>query len=275
MLNSYKLNSGALSIVKQNSWLIKEDIYFNDFGLQNKNIISSFADWDNFININYNDYNNPNSDWNSYISRFFRWKTINLKIRIRGDDKRDFQDKRDEFIKNTVWEQTWILGRRMADWNFRTIEAKVSSCNILENHYNISFQDANITFNTEECFWKWEWIVKNYLDLTNNRIQVEITNDGNFSTYPLITFSIKTWSSWVDQLYCETEDQKITYNWALIVWNVVVIDCANEIVKINWTETRANFEGTFPILKKSYNTVWLGVNWTPLYDVSIAYHNKY
>jgi phage-related protein len=55
--------------------------------------------------------------------------------------------------------------------------------------------------------------------------------------------------------------------------DVLVIDCEDKTVKLNWIAI--DYSGVFPILEVGVNSYTITINWTKNFDITLSYFNNF
>ena len=244
----------------------QDDIAINWFWLQNENITSVFQSENNIID--FEKYNFPKSNGRGFLWYYKRWKKILLKCTISWSDPVDFQSRLDEFRKQIFTQQSFLDIR--VNWTIRRIKVNCISAPKILNHYNITFLNIDVTFETLDAFfYELSLQTSSFLNKTSS-FNEEITNQWSDEVFPQVYFQFKTWLSWVNTVWLQINDSLITINESISDNDILIIDWENKTVTINWVNK--DYTWIFPILWNSQNIINFTINWT--FEVDINVLNK-
>lgn len=268
-MNWFTLNSQPINTKKLLWDYLLDNISFNNYWLQNSNIIT---EWNGFW---LRDYPNrrinlidiPQGDWQILNDTFFWWRNINVSWILRSENKQKLDDLIDEFKLNLSFPNKLLKHR--VNGVIRQINA---TCNNItfwtkENIY-IPFE---INFISQDSFWvlnnQESYLLENISDNTRTE---DITNNLK-EVYPLIIVWIKSWS--ITAFSVKSNDIWININQTFNNWDIIYIDWRKKEVLINWIDT--DYTGVFPLLKNGSNNVVFNITWTYTADISIIWENAY
>ena len=269
MSNSYANNEVVNNATSPTSSLLLDDISFNNYWIQNGEIITewdwfSFRDyWNRRINL----IDKPQADWQILNDVFFWWKTINCSGALSADNKSDL-DKLIKEFKLALAPANKKLRWRV-DWVIRTVNATVSSLTFgTKDNIYIPF---SLTFVSQDAFWQEENQQSILLESqTNNTIIEQIENTGlPTKWFTVIGFAS---ASSVTQIQMTSNWIWITINTAVAVGDIFYIDWINSVVSKNWVEL--DYDWVFPKYDSWTNDIVINIDWTYNADISIVYPVK-
>lgn len=259
--NSRSYNSwAALSTVAQ------DNIVVNWFSLQNEYICTSIIDEWNIVDFTH--FNYPKNNWRWLLGYFQRWKNINLSITVKWDSISDFQTRLDNLRKN-IFKSEVNLDLKI-DWVIRRIKVNCINAPKNLNHYNITFLQVDINFETlEPFFYELSNQTSTYLSKITS-FDEYIVNEWTTVSEPRIYFNFKTWISWTTSVTLTIWDSTISI-WETISDNdALVINWEEKTVKLN--DIDIDYNWVFPILDINWNSLSFVINWT--FEVDINVINK-
>ena len=212
----------------------------------------------------------PNDDWKGYISNYFRWRSIKLKVLVRWENETEFNKKLDEVRKFVAKNQVY-LEEKVND-SYRRIMVNIISCPIDKKYYNVTFLEFTIEFTALEPFWyDRDNTTISFLSVTSN-LQEEITNEWTADIYPKINLGF-TSASWTENVSVKIWDTEISINETIQNNDILIFDCLNKSVLLNNTEIDYNW--TFPKMEVWTNIINFTIDWTFEADINILYKKTY
>lgn len=253
-------------------WTVTDTIIFNWYGLQNSSIITNFKNDQNFPTIELQTRQNPIIDGGWVMNRRYSAKEINLQWTLVASSETALNTLIDTFKRN-LSEVEWYLDIQI-NWVYRRTKATCIKNDIFKrNSFDITRCKFDVTFKTLEPF--------SYLKATQSYLEewiswdvnIDRDYDGTATTYP--TFYIVFWPSvsWTTALSIEANDKKISIAETFWPADILIIDCANKTVTLNWADI--DYTGTFPFLQYGSNSLDIKINWTFTCDLSILYSENY
>jgi len=274
MFNSFLFNTKPFNYIATSNVfiIIQDDITYNEYWLQNSNIITSVVDFDNWHFISSEIYSNPLNDLWWELNYFFKEKVISLTWVIKMNNAEDLNNKIDE-LKKILWQNNKNIDIKV-NWTIRRAKASCINIDSLFNrqHYNITWLDFNIKFRLVSWFlteltkqnqsfvWLTSWITE------------EITNRWSVKTNPEINILLNS-ISWTNILVFSIWEREITINYTFINWDNIKIDCKEKIVTINWINV--DYLWIFPILEVWINSYTINLNWIFDFNITLSYFNNY
>ena len=261
-VNDQAVNSESLPISE-----IIDSISFNNFWLQNSNIVTS---WENFWlrNSSRRDINilsSPQIDWEILNSAFFRGRNITIEWFLVVENNIDLDDLIDDFKlklspKNKLlkWKVNWITRQILA--TMENIQFWAKNCIIIP---------YTITFKSQESFWSNEIQQSLPIWIVSSSPRTEQVNNNWQSSFPYILLGFSTWLSSVTSINIISNWIWITINESISDNDILIIDWREKCVKLN--DVEIDFDGIFPILENGSNTLIFTINWTFSVDISLVY----
>lgn len=253
-------------------WVSSEDISFDNYGLQNSEIIVEYFNPFDFWSIEYNSFDIPQDDWKWFLSKFYREKQITIKWIIKKNTQLELETKITEFKKNLTWNEK-ILKYKTADGIYRQIKTTCSNLKFDKNFFNITWIPFEITFENNEPFWSNSTpSVSFYETIISSPLLEEITNNWIHKSKPQIYFFFNTATS-VTSISVLINSRTITWNWTIVSWDLLVFDSLNQVVEKN--NITQDYTWTFPFLNSWSNPITYTINWTFSCDISNLYKLNY
>lgn len=252
--------------------VVTEDISFENYGLQNANIIVEYFNPIDSGDIEYNTFNIPQGHGKGFLSRFWREKTIAIKWIIKCDSAILLQSKIDE-IKKAIRKSEGILKYKLADSSYRQINTTCTSMKFDKQSYNITWIPFELQFKANEPFWYNTSISqKFYSGVTTSPFLEEITNDGNEESR-LQTFFFFWATSGTTSISITLNNRTVTWTGTIATWDLLYIDCLSKQVLKNGSTQ--DYSGTFPILLPGVNSITYTINGTFTCDISNIFRLNY
>ena len=267
-MNDYSINSQVVNATTLTWDLALDTISFNNFWLQNSNIISEW-EW-----IGIRDYPNrridlidsPQSDWQIYNNSLFWGRTIRINGYLKASDKLALDDLIDLVKLKLSPANKWIKWK--VKWEVRKIKATLSDLTFwTKDNILIPF---SATFVSQSSFW-----VKNNQeailieDMSDNTRTEDITIDY-MPVKPMFIIGMKTWTVTAGSI--KSNGIWLTFNTSFTAWDILVVDWENLTVKKNGVNI--DFDGVFAIFENWSNNLVMTATWTYTADVSIIYQIK-
>lgn len=245
-------------------------IEYNSYSLQTDYIILEKITVDNFPSIDFQDYPLPRIDWTWFLSRFFRSKIINITWILKHNTELDLQLLIDEFKEKLS--KTNGVFKYLINWEIRKITANCTSLNIDKEFYNITWAPFTITLKTTESFF----YLENNLTVTDSSAvsprTIQVNNNWSAISLPqcYLTFS---WVTWTNSVSLALNNRTITYSWTISNWDILLIDCQEKQLLLNWSVVE--YSWTFPQLELDINSLIFTINWTFTCDYIISYRKNF
>ena len=235
---------------------LQDDIAINWFWLQNENIITSFV-WEQ-TNIDLQTFNIPTEDGKGFLGYYKRGKNITLKLTIKESTTALFQTRLDN-LRRELFKEESLLDIKV-NGTIRRIKVNcVSAPKILE-HYNITFIQMEIAFQTLESFFYEIWKQSSIFQSKTASFDEDITNQGTDITFPVVYIQFKTWLSSVTSTAFTINSNTLTISETINDNDVIIIDWEEKTVTINWTEV--DYSGVFPFMWTTLNAFNFTINGT-------------
>lgn len=244
----------------------QDDIAINGFWLQNEYIITSFL-WEQ-NNIDFTNFDLPKTNGRGLLWYYERGKKIDLKIIVKWVDKYDFQDRLDELRKNLFIPESRLDVKY--NWTIRRIKVNCLSAPKNIEHYNNTFLQLDLSFETlEPFFYDINYQTSSFLNRTAN-FNEEITNLWTAISETKIFLAFKTWISWVNNIIITFWDKVMTLNETITDNDVIIINWEDKTVQINWIDVDYNW--VFTPLEINSNIINFTIN--GVYNCDINVLNK-
>lgn len=266
-VNNFAVNDQAVNTSDTAISEILDTISFNNFWLQNADIITtgeSFGLRDS-ANRDISLFKAPQANGEILNSAFFRGRNITVQGFITADSKTELDDAIDEFKLN-LSPQNKLLKWKV-NGVLRQILATMESITFWEKD-NVLIP-YTLVFRSQESFWSNEieqsfsvWTV------TVSPRTEQVSNLGQPS-FPFILFGFWAGLSGVTSVSATVWGIWITINEAISSNDILVVDGRQKTVKLNNVEV--DFDGIFPILDTWSNTVVFTINGTFTVDISLVY----
>ena len=267
-MNTNSINSNVINATVLVWDLLLDNISFNNYWLQNNNIITEW-EWlwiRDYPNRRINIIDIPQGDWQILNDTFYSWRTVILSWILNSTDSNSLNDLIDEFKLNLSFANKLLKWK--VNWETRQINATISDIRFWTKER--IFIPFDITFISQNSYWtktnQESVLIENMSD--NSRTE-DITNILK-EAFPLFIFWVKTWS--ITALSITSNSIWITVNETITSWDVLYIDGRKKQVLLNGSEI--DFEGVFPLLNNWSNNVEFTVTWTYTSDVSVIYENN-
>lgn len=246
-----------------------ENISINWFWLDNENICVSKLD--DSPNLNFRNFDLPRIDWRWFLGHYTRWRKISLDFTVKGETEEIFLEKLNALKQEILKPQSTLAWKRWE--NFLEIDISPVSVPNVFNNYNITFLKFSVQFETLKPFWQERWYFTNTFLNRTESFTVDITNNWNENSDPVIIFAFKTGISWTDVI-------SVTGNWKEI--NILETISDNDILEINsetkqvllnWSEI--DFNWSFLQLEPWGNILQFWINWTFDCDINLIHKNNF
>lgn len=249
-----------------NSW----NISFNWYNLQTNNIVTSKMTVDDYPQVDYEDYNLPRTDWMWFLSKFYRSRNIEISWYLKVDIESDLQTLIDTFKWQLSW-TSWIF-KYLVDWLYRQITATCVNLSLPKEHYNITLVPFTIQLKTLESYFYLSNNVSITDNWTNSPRTIQVNNTWSAVSLPqaYLTFS---WVTSTTSVSLSLWNRSLTYTWTIASWDILLFDCLNKQVFLNWV--LVEYSWTFTQLEIWVNSLVFTINWTFTCDYSIAYRKNF
>jgi len=266
-INSFAVNDKAVNTEDLPISEILDTISFNNFWLQNANIITTGESFGlrNSANRDISIFKAPQANGEILNSAFFRGRNITIEGFIVADNKTDLDDAIDEFKLNLSQSNKLLKWR--VNWVIRQILATMESITFGEKD-NIIIP-YSLTFRSQESFWNNEIEQSFNLWTVTSSPRTEQVENLWQPSFPFILFGFWTGLSSVTSLSITIWGIWITINESISDNDILVIDGREKIVKLN--DVEKDFDGIFPLLETWSNTVIFTINGTFSVDISMVY----
>lgn len=154
MISEYEIGLYEIGYSAPPTTLTQDPIVFDGYSLQSSTIVTSEIDYDDQKNIELNTFKFPRINGGGVLSKPYRGRTITLKGVITvasGGDASDFNDLLDE-IRSAMRTTEGNLDIYV-NTEIRRIKATMTSFVPNRKHYNTTFCDFVMTFQTVEPFF--------------------------------------------------------------------------------------------------------------------------
>lgn len=253
--------------------LVTDDIIFNDYGLQNDNIVISNTDYRNYPSISLNTYINPIIDWGGVLGRQYTSKDITFNGVLKADTEAALNTLIDDFKYNLSVVE-WYLDIKV-NGVYRRTKATVVSNNVIKRRgTDITRAPFEVTFRTVEPF--------SYLIEDQSRLEEWVTGNINLSktyagsapSFPIFYITFGPSVSSTTTISVQIGDRLLT---------VTKTIGNNEILTIDWETKQVLYNSVaidtytwqFPFLQKWTQDIEISINGTFTADISIVYKQKY
>lgn len=243
-----------------------DNIIINWFGIQNSYICTSFLEEGNIIDFTSFDF--PKSNWRWLLWYYHRGKNFSMKLTLKWDDTIDFQNRLDN-LRKYIFQPEVNLDIK-TNWVTRRIKVNCKSAPKVLNHYNITFLEVDLEFETLEPFsYELSNQTSSFFSKTTS-FDEYIYNNWTAVSDPRIFFAFKTWISGTNSVAVWIWDRTITISENISDNDVIVINSEEKTVKIN--DIKVDYDGLFPELNIDGNAISFTINWT--FEVDINVLNK-
>lgn len=263
-MNDFTLNANAINSTV-NIWNLNlDDLSFNDYWLQNENIITV---WEWFWLRDTSDTRNvfidkPQGDGQILNSTFLWGRTMQIKWALVADNPSELNDLIDEFKLQLSFPN------KLLKWKVNGIERQI----LATIDWNISFEEHNrlyifftVNFKSQSSYWR---LKNNESVLLENISSNNITEDISYKykqCLPTFIFWVKTWS--ITELTIKNNGIGITINETINAWDIIYINWELWKIYKNWVEI--DFNNVFPLIVFGSNNLNILTTWTYTADLSI------
>lgn len=273
MFNQYEFNNSTFNeIINESSTIAQDDIVYNWYWLQNANITVSFADYDNWPNIDSPTFSRPRNNGWWELSYFFRERIVTMRGTLKAASKEELNTAIDDF-KRAMWENQKNLDIKV-NWTIRRAVASVINFDTMfqRENYHITYVPFELQFRVLSPFFaEITRNIQSFTSLTANLTE-EIYNSWSAKSNPvtILTFSAATS---VTEISFAIWTKSITINETINVNDVVKIDTEEKTVTIN--DVVKDYTWVFPELEVWNNSYTITIDWTKTYDITTYFYNKY
>ena len=250
---------------------VGDEIVFNNFGLQNSQIITSKFNPEDTAQVEYNTFPVPKDDWTGFYSRYWRQKTISLRGIVKGATQTDCEIAMDA-MKGKLNQTQWTF-KYKAQGVYRAIIATCTSVVFQREHFHINFCPFIITLQTNEPFFYEETLQSiTTSGVTTATLAQDVYNPWYIASKPQVYFVFNSATS-VTTVYFTCEGRTVTYTGTLAASDILIFDCLNKKVTLNWT--LVDYSWTFPELPSGSETVTYWIDGTHNTDISINFRKNF
>ena len=243
MNSQYSISQAAIGASPVPLLIAQDVIAFDGFGLQNANIITNEIDYDDTGNIDLNSFNYPRDDGGAVLSKFYRGRDIKLTVTIKAATSDAFQALLDT-VKKSLSKTEGQLDVVVAG-ETRTIKATCKRIDFQRKHYNITFVQAQITFESKEPFWYSKSSQSFQFLGKTGTFSEEFTNLGSANGNPALYFIFGTSS--VSAVTITAFGKTLTLSTSFSTGDILIVDSGKKSITKNGTEI--DYTGQFPIFK--------------------------
>lgn len=271
-------NTDIFNSVPLNTWspfandLISDDIIFNWFWFQNENVVTSFKDDQNLPEIELNSFQNPIIDGGAVLNRRFASKNITLKGVLKTATASEMETLIDTFKQKTTAVEGFLDIKINGEYR-RTKATCIKSDVFQRRNFDITRCPFEITFQTLDPFFYLKTKETYFEQNVSADLNIDLAYYWNASAYPKI-YMFFAWSIvWTDTISVELNWRKIDFVQSISDFDVLIIDCIDKQVTLNWNIIDYNW--SFPFLEYWSNVFDININWTFVCDISILYPKNY
>ena len=253
--------------------LVTDDIIFNDYGLQNNNIIISNTDFWDYPNIALNTYINPIVDWWGVLGRQYTSKDITFNGVLKADSENALNTLIDEF-KYNLSAVEWYLDIKV-NGVYRRTKATVASSKVIKRRWvDITRAPFEVVFRTVEPFsyliqdqsWLDGWVTGN--------VNLSKTYNGTAPSFPIFYITFWPSVSSVTTISVQIWDRLLTISKTVGNNGILTIDGETKQVLYN-SVAIDTYTGQFPFLQNGTQNITININWTFTADISTVYKQNY
>jgi len=262
--------NGALSSTSRPS----DDIYFEYFGLQNSNVITSSVQEDIMPSRVLTSVNNPDGDGKLIQNDRNTYKRITIEGTLRADTASDLDDVIFELKKNLNVQNGLLKVKTMGGTDRYYVANCINGSNIISREgWQVTFCKFTLTF---DCFTPYARDLNQQVETYTGTNDLNITeiNEGNADTAPLFILSFTSASS-VTQVNFKnvTTDEEIQYDGTINTSDILVFNALEKTVELNGSAV--DFSGFFWNLKSGVNNITLDVDGTFDILLTVKYYFNY
>ncbi len=280
MLNKIKLNNGTLWWNPKSSlWgggggeiVWGEGFMFNGFSLHriDGSFRVTFSDHDDLTTMDFNTFKNPDNDWGWVLSKYYRTKTITIKVSISKETEEELNQAIDE-LKRATSKTEWYLD--ICNNNFwRRWNATLTSLKFNRQYYNINWLwDVTLVFQcTNPHGWSNDIKSLSYENLPSDYVE-EIYYSWSAESEMTMYYIFNTWSAEGLSITVNGYVQEIQQE--INAWDVLEYNGEEKEIKLNGNIVR--YKWPFTNLQHGMNNIHLEFDWEISYTLSIIYKEKY
>lgn len=271
LLNSGLLWASPQKIKKESeAWSFVFDWFNLNDGVKFRLIESNH---DDVGSIAYETFNAPRTDGGFALSKYYRTKTINLKIVISWKSEEELNDAIDD-LKLATSKMEWFLDITI-NGIVRRWKATLTGLKFNRRSYNVDFlQNVQISFSCVDPIAFNVNSISETLSEMSGFTEFEIDYKGKVSTEPTIYLIINQATN-LTEINIETNWYLFTIWNTFQTWDVISIDWDSKLVKVNWTAIV--YSWLFPIMEAGINHFSISMNEESLtnYDAVIIYQKKF
>ena len=270
MFNTYTYNTGLYNDKsKFPSSTVAEEIEFNQFGLQNANIVVSDLFYQSMPSRALDVRDVPRGDGRTILSDFKRTKQIIMRGHVKDDTACLLDTRIDLIKKNLVALEGSLTIKDNCGEVKEFISTLVNGENIFANKrgFNITFTPFEFVFDCYDPFGKsLEYNIHDVFGETALIYNDILNNVGTFTTKPVIIIVFSAASGITNYNFKNNENNdEIEITAAINASDVLEIDSEQQFVKLNGVEI--DYDGVFPefgIGESSFTQTLTGssANWT-------------
>jgi len=266
-VNNFTVNDQAVNTESLPISEILDTISFNNFGLQNANVITSGESFGlrNTSNRDISIFNNPQADWEILNSAFFRGRNITVDGYLIAWSKTLLDDAIDNFKLNLSPKNKLLKWK--VNGKVRQIFATMESIKFGEKD-NIAIP-YTLTFISQDSFWSNE--IEQSSSIWNIAISPRTEQVDNLGqpAFPFIVLGFLTGLIGVTSVEITSDGVWIIISEIISDNDILVIDGRQKTVKLN--DVEVDFDWIFPQLENGANTVVFTINGTFSVDVLMVY----
>jgi len=230
------------------------------------NYTISNIDFDTKTDVNI--FNNPIKNGVSFVSKYERSKNVSMQITVKGSDRDALISNLDELRKATYGENVNI-DVKLKTGEIRRIRANCTSAPIQLQHYNCTFIQVSLSFETiEPFFYKINNQVRTRTWITGN-FREEITAEGT-ATADLTTY-IFFWTVTGTTSFSLTDQRKtITVSETFTTDDILKINGLDRSITLN--DIEVDYDWEFPEIFP--NTNFIDVSGNGTWGADIVFVNR-
>lgn len=247
------------------SWIFSFDGWKLDNG---STIRVTSSNHDDVGTIDYSTYKTPLEDGGGVLGKYYRTKTINIWLSIKGETKEELNNLIDE-IKYRTSKTEWIL-RIEINGELRERTATCINLKFNREYYNINWcGKVDLTFSCVNPHSKYETpIIEDFIGQTGTYTK-GVLYDGRAESFPTLHITIDSgtaeWISFSLNGYTLEVEQNLS------AWDIIVFDGEKKSVKLNWIEV----EYTWPFVSLTYGENIISIDSDATYSWTLSFYKKF
>ena len=247
-----------------------DSIAFDGFWLQNANIITTKIDFDNIGEIDLNTFKFARDNGWGVLSKYYRGRMISMDVTVKESTASAFSTLLDTFKKN-LRKTEWFLDITIND-EIRRIKAAVKDIAFDRNHYNITYCNARITFQTVEPFFYAKNAQSFEFLAMSGSFYWEFSSEWSVESDPkiYILFQAGTTATGIDFV---ANGKTMTISQSFTSGDVLIIDAQNKNITKNGVEI--DYTWQFPQFSPGSCPFNVAITWTSLMDMTIILPKNY